>query len=146
MDESQARTLFARSRVATLATVTVDGLPHAVPVVFAITDDGTVVTAVDGKPKSTRHLRRLDNVRATGRVSLLADGYDEDWSRLWWVRVDGVADVVDASSPPGAEGIAALVAKYPQYRAARPDGPVIVVRPSRWASWTARQHDPGRAG
>jgi PPOX class probable F420-dependent enzyme len=119
----------AAARVGRLATVTASGRPHVVPVCFAL-HEGAIVTAVDAKPKSTRALRRLDNVRATGRASLLVDHYEEDWSRLWWVRVDGPAEVIDSDA-----AIDALVAKYEQYRAARPAGPVIVLRPAAWRSW-----------
>jgi PPOX class probable F420-dependent enzyme len=120
---------LARARIGRLATVTAYGRPHAVPVCFALTG-GRVVTAVDAKPKATARLARLDNVRATGRASLLVDHYEEDWSRLWWVRVDGAAAVVES-----AEAIDALVAKYEQYREARPAGPVIAITPERWRSW-----------
>jgi PPOX class probable F420-dependent enzyme len=120
---------LAAARVGRLATVTADGRPHVVPVVFAVLG-GRIVTAVDAKPKSTRGLKRLENVRATGRASLLVDHYEEDWARLWWVRVDGPAAVVE-SEP----AIDALAAKYEQYRAVRPPGPVIVLEPERWRSW-----------
>ena len=120
---------LARARVGRLATVTADGRPHTVPVCFAL-HTGRIVTAVDAKPKSTRALRRLENVRATGRASLLVDHYEEDWSRLWWVRVDGSAEVVE-SEP----AIDALAAKYDRYREARPEGPVIAITPDRWRSW-----------
>jgi PPOX class probable F420-dependent enzyme len=120
----------AAARVGRLATVTAEGLPHVVPVTFALLGE-TIVTAVDAKPKSTRALKRLDNVRATGRASLLVDHYEEDWSRLWWVRVDGPAEVVE-SEP----AIDALAAKYEQYRGdARPAGPVIALTPAAWRSW-----------
>ncbi|MFD1813777.1 TIGR03668 family PPOX class F420-dependent oxidoreductase [Rhodococcus gannanensis] len=145
MDRIAAQDLFATARVATLGTVTPEGLPHVVPVVFAMTG-GVIASAVDGKPKSTRELRRLANVRASGRATVLVDEYDEDWTRLWWVRADGPADVVDATSPVGAAGVAALRRKYPQYGEAPPAGPVIVVRPDRWVSWISREHNPGRAG
>ncbi|MFD4293143.1 TIGR03668 family PPOX class F420-dependent oxidoreductase [Rhodococcus sp. NPDC058505] len=145
MREREARRRFERARVATLGTVSAAGEPHLVPVVFAV-DGDAVVTAVDGKPKSTRRLRRLDHVRATGRVSLLVDEYDEDWTRLWWVRMDGAADVVDATSPSGERGIWALVQKYPQYTDALPAGPVIVVRPRRWVGWVSRAHAEPRPG
>jgi PPOX class probable F420-dependent enzyme len=120
---------LAQARVARLATVSAAGHPHLVPVCFALAE-GRIVTAVDAKPKSTRALRRLENVRATGRASLLADHYEEDWSRLWWVRVDGAAAVIDSEA-----AIDALAAKYEQYRAARPAGPVIAIEPERWRSW-----------
>jgi PPOX class probable F420-dependent enzyme len=118
-----------QARVARLATVTAEGRPHVVPVCFALAG-GRIYTAVDAKPKSTRRLRRLENVRATGRASLLVDHYDEDWSRLWWVRVDGPAEVIESEA-----ALDALAAKYEQYRAARPAGPVIAITPDKWRSW-----------
>src|SRR3712207_8024736 len=50
--------------------------------------------------RSKRHtaLRRLANIAHEPRVALLADHYAEDWSALWWVRADGTARVVEASS------------------------------------------------
>jgi PPOX class probable F420-dependent enzyme len=119
----------AQARVGRLATVTAEGRPHVVPVCFALAD-GRIYTAVDAKPKSKRTLRRLDNVRATGRASLLVDHYEEDWSRLWWVRVDGAAEVIESEA-----ALDALAAKYEQYRAARPAGPVIAITPDKWRSW-----------
>ena len=120
---------LAAARVGRLATVTADGRPHVVPVCFALAG-GRIYTAVDAKPKTTRALARLDNVRATGRASLLVDHYEEDWSRLWWVRVDGPAEVIESEA-----AVDALAAKYAQYRSARPAGPVIAITPERWRSW-----------
>lgn len=122
---------FAQARIGRLATVTAAGRPHIVPVCFAL-HDGTVYTAVDAKPKATRALARLENVRATGRASLLVDHYEEDWTSLWWVRVDGAAEVVQSE-----HAIDALAAKYEQYRAQRPAGPVIAIAPESWRSWVA---------
>jgi PPOX class probable F420-dependent enzyme len=123
----------AQARVGRLATVNADGRPHIVAVCFAL-HEGRVVTAVDAKPKATTKLARLDNVRATGRASLLVDHYEEDWARLWWVRVDGPAAVLEDGA-----AIDALVAKYEQYRAQRPAGPVIAIDPERWRSWIPSQ-------
>jgi PPOX class probable F420-dependent enzyme len=120
---------LAQARVGRLATVTAEGRPHVVPVCFAV-HEGRIYTAVDAKPKRSAALARLDNVRATGRASLLVDHYEEDWSRLWWVRADGPAEVIESDA-----AIDALAAKYDQYRAARPDGPVIAIAPDRWRSW-----------
>ena len=120
---------LAAARVGRLATVTTDGRPHVVPVCFTL-HEGRIVTAVDAKPKVTTALARLENVRATGRASLLVDHYEEDWSRLWWVRVDGPAEVLESEA-----AIDALAAKYDQYVAARPAGPVIAITPERWRSW-----------
>ncbi len=122
---------LAAARTGHLATVTADGEPHVVVVCFVL-HEGIVYTAVDAKPKARRDLKRLENVRATGRASLLVDHYEEDWSQLWWVRVDGAARVIDS-----APAIDALAGKYAQYRAARPAGPVISIAPDRWRSWVA---------
>ena len=119
----------AQARVGRLATVSAKGRPHVVAVCFAL-HEGRIVTAVDAKPKTTTKLARLDNVRATGRASLLVDHYEEDWTKLWWVRADGPAAVVTDDA-----AIDTLVAKYDQYRAQRPAGPVIAIDPERWRSW-----------
>ncbi|WP_072844766.1 TIGR03668 family PPOX class F420-dependent oxidoreductase [Rhodococcus tukisamuensis] len=145
MHAEEQRRRFAAARVARMATVTAAGRPHLVPLVFA-TADGLVYSAVDDKPKSTRNLRRLDHITATGRASLLVDEYDEDWNLLWWVRVDCEARVADATSPEGTAGVRALVSKYPQYTTLPPTGPVIVFRPDRWAGWSATATRSGRAG
>jgi PPOX class probable F420-dependent enzyme len=134
-----ARDRFAQSRVARLATVGHDGAPHLVPVVFAVLGE-TIVTAVDHKPKSTARLRRLDNIVAEPRVSLLADAYDEDWSQLWWARADGRARV------HASYDVSPLVAKYPQYADRPPDGPVVAVAITRWSAWSATEGAPGRPG
>ena len=124
---------FAAAPVARLATVTPDGRPHLVPIVFAV--DGEVIyTAVDGKPKSTVRLRRLANIEADPRVSILADHYADDWSQLWWVRADGIATVL-AAGPECERGLELLRAKYPQYADVSLDGPVIAVAVQKWSSW-----------
>ncbi|GLX92402.1 TIGR03668 family PPOX class F420-dependent oxidoreductase [Herbidospora sp. NBRC 101105] len=104
--------------------------PHVVPVTFALEGD-VIVTAVDHKPKTTRRLRRLENIAADPRVSVLADHYEENWERLWWVRADGTARVVDEWP------VDALTAKYPQYREIPPAGPFIVIDVHLWRDWTA---------
>jgi PPOX class probable F420-dependent enzyme len=129
----RARARFAASRVARLATVTAEGRPHIVPVCFALEGD-TVYTAVDAKPKRTSALRRLENIARNPRVALLVDHYEEDWTRLWWVRADGSARVHDAL--PAA--IELLTARYEQYAEQPPAGPVIAVAVDRWSGWSAR--------
>ena len=136
MTATADRDRFVSARVARLATVAEDRTPHLVPVVFTVADD-TLVTCVDHKPKSTRRLRRLANIRATPAVSLLVDHYDDDWTALWWVRVDGTAQVIDADAAEAARAIDLLAEKYPQYRTDRPAGPVIVVRDLTWHGWSA---------
>ena len=127
-----ARQRFASVSVARLATVGPDGRPHLVPVTFAVQGD-RIYTAVDHKPKRTMNLRRLRNIAANPHVAVLADHYDDDWQRLWWVRAEGVARVVERD----AEGVRLLGLRYRQYRANPPRGPVIVISVNRWAGWSA---------
>ncbi|MGF7120176.1 TIGR03668 family PPOX class F420-dependent oxidoreductase [Rhodococcus sp. AG1013] len=133
---AQLPSRFTDAPIARMATVTEAGDPHVVPVVFAVLGE-TIYTAVDDKPKSTRRLRRLANITATGRVSLIVDHYDHDWTRLWWVRVDGAARILSGDSSEGRSAIDALVAKYPQYRSMRPAGPVVAIGDVRWRAWSA---------
>jgi len=126
---------FAHAPVARLGTITPGGMPHLVPVVFAV-DDEVVYTAVDAKPKTTRRLRRLANIESDPRTSLLVDHYSEDWSQLWWVRVDGIATIHRDDDVMRA-GYHALRSKYPQYESVSLDGPVIAVAVRRWTSWHA---------
>ncbi|MBN0043529.1 TIGR03668 family PPOX class F420-dependent oxidoreductase [Streptomyces actuosus] len=142
MDPDEARRRFADARVARMATVDPGGRPRLVPVVFA-RDGDRIVTAVDHKPKRSRHLARLHNIAVHPAVSLLVDAYDEDWERLWWVRADGGARTLQASTGDeeartefGA-AIALLCRKYPQYGERPPEGPVIVVTVLHWTGWRA---------
>jgi len=136
----KARELFASATVARLATVGADGAPHLVPVCFAVVGD-IVYSAVDDKPKRTTDLARLVNIAAEPRVALLADHYDGDWTRLWWVRADGHARIV-ASADERALALEALAAAYTQYAARPPQGPVIGIEVRRWSGWSAREGFP----
>ena len=90
----EARRRLAAARVAYLATVRPTGEPHVVPIVFALEAD-RLYSIADPKPKDGPDLLRFRNIRANPAVSLLTDAYDEDWDRLWWVRVDGSARMVE---------------------------------------------------
>jgi PPOX class probable F420-dependent enzyme len=135
MAEFDAAAMFAESPVAMLATSAPDGVPHIVPVVFAVHGD-VVYTAVDAKRKSTQRLRRLTNIEANPRVSMLVDHYDDNWSQLWWVRADGEA-AIHYSGEEMASGYALLRKKYVQYQRIALDGPVVTVDVKRWSSWQA---------
>jgi PPOX class probable F420-dependent enzyme len=130
----EARARFAAARVARLATADAAGRPHLVPIAFAVAGE-TIYSAVDAKPKRTRALRRLANVRENPAVSLLVDHWDdEDWERLWWVRADGAGRVLDPGEPEAARAGELLRERYPRQRDA---GEVLAVDVARWSGWAA---------
>jgi PPOX class probable F420-dependent enzyme len=105
-----------------------------VPIAFAVAGD-TIYSAVDAKPKRTRALRRLANVRENAAVSLLVDHWDEDnWAALWWVRADGHARVIDPEDPEARRAVGLLRERYPAQRNA---GEVLAVEVKRWSGWAA---------
>lgn len=130
-----AREAVVAARVARLATTRPDGRPHLVPITFTL-DGDVLTTAVDHKPKTTTSLQRLENIRSNPAVSVLVDHYEEDWSQLWWVRLDGTAEIL-AGGTERQRAIQALVERYPAYRSTRPGGPVIRVTIERWTAWSA---------
>jgi PPOX class probable F420-dependent enzyme len=133
LDQQACRDRMTAARVGYLATVGADRQPHIVPVTFAVVDD-RIVTSVDHKPKSTTKLRRLRNIAENPAVAVLCDHYDDDWQRLWWVRADGAARLVDDKTIR-ERAVSALVAKYPQYDDDPPNGPVLVVTIKSWTGW-----------
>jgi PPOX class probable F420-dependent enzyme len=122
------------ARVARLATIDPDGRPHLVPIVFVV-DRDTLYSAVDHKPKRSQTLRRIENARARPDVTLLVDHYEEDWQRLWWLRVRGQARVLDEGEER-ERALSLLVDKYEQYRAQRPEGPVLAVDVTEVRQWS----------
>lgn len=131
--------MLRTARVGRLATASASGQPLVVPVCFVLVDD-RIYSAVDLKPKRTRELRRIRNVRENPRVSLVVDEYDdEDWTNLRWVMLEGSAAVV-ADGPERERALAALVAKYPQYAAmdlVHTAGDVLAIEPTRLLTWRA---------
>ena len=133
MDRPTVRKRLQHARVGRLATVTPHGAPHVVPCCFAV-DEETIYSAVDGKPKSTLALRRLDNIRALPQASLVVDHYSDDWTELWWVRVDGRARVIE-SGDERDHALRLLAEKYEQYIRDPPPGSVIAIDITAWRAW-----------
>ena len=129
------------ARVARLATTEADGRAHLVPICFAL-EGGVLYSAVDQKPKRSRDLRRLRNLRERPWATVLVDHYEEDWSALWWVRLRGPARVL-GDGEEATRALAVLTEKYPQYRREPPGGPVIAVEVAEWRSWQASRPPRG---
>jgi PPOX class probable F420-dependent enzyme len=129
--------------VARLATHAPGGRPHQVPIVFA-RSQGRLWSPIDAKPKQAGELARVRHLRAHPEASLLLDDYSQDWSRLWWLRVDVAARVLQpadpGADPAAAAAVAALRVKYPQYAKLamlREPATLLELRPVRIASWCA---------
>lgn len=164
------RAFLERARVAALATVDDEGRPHAVPICYAVlesgespatagatepeqraADDGDVriVSAIDEKPKATRELQRVRNVRANPRVTLLVDRYREDWSRLAWLQVRGRARMLEphaaderADALRHDAAVNALERKYDQYADHDLEPrPIVSIRVGRTVSWGTLEDD-----
>lgn len=134
VNEAWIADALQQARVARLGTVGVDGAVRLVPICFATVDDW-VVSAVDHKPKRTGQLRRLDDIQRTRSATVLVDHYDEDWSQLWWVRIRGRAMVHVDADDEAVAALAALAAKYAQYRERLPAGAVYRIAMDEVRSW-----------
>jgi PPOX class probable F420-dependent enzyme len=127
-----------RQPVARLATIDPQGRPHIVPVVFAL-DRQRLFTPIDRKPKRVdpRQLQRVRNIQSTPEVTILFDEYHDDWSKLAWVQIRGLARFVEAGSERDI-GIKLLAEKYSQYKnQSLADRPVIVITMESMISWQA---------
>jgi PPOX class probable F420-dependent enzyme len=130
-----ARAFCDRCRVARLATADANGVPHLVPICYAIVGDSLYIT-IDEKPKRTDvPLKRLRNIAENPQIAVTMDHWDEDWRRLAWVMLHGSGEIL----ADGAEHDAAqerLRERYPQYRSMDlAPLPVIAMRISRAAAW-----------
>jgi PPOX class probable F420-dependent enzyme len=128
-------------------TLAADGRPRPVPIAYAFVDDGdglVLYSAIDDKPKSVADPHALARVRDIGTragVAVLVDRWDEDWSRLAWVRLEGKASVLEPTNPVGAEhsrAVGLLRARYPQYAMHKLEArPVIRIEVERVSGWRA---------
>ena len=129
--------LLNRTPAGHLATADADCRPYVVPFCF-VCEGGIIYSVLDAKPKSAdlRRLRRVRNILANPRVSMVIDHYDSDWSKLWFLLVQGRAELLE----PGAEhahALAQLRAKYPQYREMElDDNPMITIIPDQATGWS----------
>ncbi len=135
---TEAETAFvAEQRVARLATADAEGHPHVVPVCYAW-DGARFVTPLDEKSKRVgdHALRRVRNIEARHEAALVIDRYDDDWSRLGYLLVQGRADLMAPDAPDHAQLLALLRERYPQYRAmALETRPLLTVTPNHVTAW-----------
>lgn len=136
MLSDEQRCFLEAGRVARLATADAAGRPHVVPICYALVGD-TVYFTIDEKPKRRpgAALKRLSNLRESPYAALVVDRYDEDWSRLAWLMLQGPAEIL-AAGPEHDQAQAALRARYPPLAAMRIEHlPVVAIRIDKATSW-----------
>ena len=133
-------------RAGHLATADRLGQPHVVPVCYAC-DGNTLYIALDEKPKrvSAQRLKRVANILENSQVALVVDRYDDDWSRLAYVLVEGRAEILQPGDVEHERAISLVRARYSQYRSmALESRPAIAIRPSKIVAWGALSPDDAR--
>lgn len=130
--------------VARLALTAAGGRPEALPIVFARVGR-TLFSPIDGKPKSTNRPARLAHLERRPAVTLVIDHYDEDWQRLWWIRLDAHAVIAEGAHADWDGAVQALHRKYPQYGATAMfvGDPVLVCLPITRVRWWAPGGEAG---
>lgn len=121
------------ARVARLSTASAAGVPHCVPVCYAV-DGQRILIALDQKPKTVgvHALRRVRNVLANPRAALLVDRYSDEWTQLWFLLLECEAGLCELTQPQ----LALLRERYPQYRS-MDLGPALYLDPTRVVFWSA---------
>ncbi len=135
--ENEARARLVAHDHGVLCTVHAVRGVDAVPVVYAVDDDGYVGIPVDRvKPKASGRLQREQNLEADPRATLLVEHWDpDDWTQLWWVRAE-LRWHGDADAGRDAALAARLAGRYPQYRD-QPFERVLVLRIVSLVGWSA---------
>ena len=133
---------LAAAPVGHLSTASKDGVPHVIPVCFALAsleDGAAIYIALDGKPKraTLTRLRRVRNILENPQVALVVDHYDADWTKLWYILLTGTAELLeDVGNDQRYGAIRLLREKYPQYREMDiEENPVIKITPGRAVAW-----------
>ena len=107
-----------------------------VPVVYATDVDRRIFIPIDTvKAKSTTRLQRLENLRNDPRCALLVERFDDDWSRLWWVRIAGTGAEADSATVDHYRPL--LADRYPQYAEPGSISSGIVIEPGAIRGWRA---------
>ena len=119
------------ARVCRVATVSADGVPHAVPVCHVLAGQKLYVASGDDATK-------IRNLKANPRITVTVDEYSDHWDGLKGVMIQGHARLI-ARGPEFTRARARLYAKYPQYpkeaAIATSDSVIIEVTPTRVFTW-----------
>jgi len=131
------RALLGSARVAHLATADQYARPHVVPIVF-VWIEPSLFFPLDRKPKQSEdwhQLRRIRNLETNGRTSIVVDRWDEDWTKLAWVLLEGLATILEGGEDRD-RAATWLAEKYAQYGTHGLDGcPIVRVAVEHAVEW-----------
>jgi PPOX class probable F420-dependent enzyme len=119
------------ARVCRVATVSAEGVPHAVPVCHALNGQKLYIGSDDDATK-------VRNVQANPRVTVVVDEYSDHWGSLKGVMIQGRGRLIERG-PPFSRARARLYEKYPQYpkeaALSASDSVIVEVTPMRVFTW-----------
>jgi PPOX class probable F420-dependent enzyme len=147
LSDAERRFLDGERR-AILATTAPDGRARLVPVCYVLSDRVNsigrplIYTPIDEKPKRTDNphdMARVRDLLVLPELSLIVDRWDEDWTRLAWLRLYGSGELLEPQPHEREEHAAAIAAlrhRYPQYATHDLESrPIIRVAVQRVVSW-----------
>jgi PPOX class probable F420-dependent enzyme len=142
IDDIRIKAIVDKARVARLATVDSEYRPHLIPVVFVFDNDCYFIP-IDKKHKrcTPEKLRRTKNIQQNSNVVLLIDEYNEDWTKLYFIMIQGKASIIGGKKLEQYEMVLLekahklLYEKYLQYEKIDVGGYVIMIDPTKVISW-----------
>jgi PPOX class probable F420-dependent enzyme len=145
INDMQVKAVIDKARIARLATVDSKSKPHLVPVVFAF-DGEQYYIPIDKKTKQEsskpEKLKRVKNIQTNPNIALLIDEYNEDWTKLYFVMIQGRASLISnekgeqQNDPLLLERAHKLLSeKYHQYQKIGIGAYVIMIHPQKVITW-----------
>lgn|SRR5690242_6691054 len=142
INDTNLKTIIDKAKVARLATVDSEHKPHLIPVVFAFDNDSYFIP-IDEKTKRFKpeNLKRTKNIQQNSDVALLIDEYNDDWTKLYFVMIQGKASIIGGKKLEQNElsllekAHKLLIDKYLQYQKIGIGEYVIVIIPQKVITW-----------
>lgn len=139
------KTIINTAKVARLATVDLEGKPHLVPVVFVYDNDRDIYfIPIDEKTKRSRpeNLKRVRNIKENPNVAFLIDEYNEDWTKLYFIMIQGKASIIGGKKKLDQNEMSLLKkahkllhSKYSQYQKIGIGEYVILITSQKVIAW-----------
>jgi PPOX class probable F420-dependent enzyme len=142
LNDTSLKTIINKARVARLATVDSERKPHLIPVVFVF-DNGCYFIPIDEKSKRQKpdRLKRVKNIQQNPNVTILIDEYNEDWRKLYFIMIQGMASIIGNKELEQRELLLLerahrlLSDKYLQYQKIGIGKYIIMIIPQKVITW-----------